>query len=133
MLDQRRRRWDDVVQMLYKCFVSAGIPSNIARSPNVLSMSDQRLGIMISMLDQRLGIMISMLDQRLGIMISMLDQRLGIMISMLDQRLDIMISMLDQRLAIGPPLIKRGLTFHVCWDNIDLNNYLHDAHGSSVE
>ena len=24
MLDQRRRRWDDVVQMLYKSFVSAG-------------------------------------------------------------------------------------------------------------
>ena len=24
MLDQRRRRWDDVVQMLYKCFVFAG-------------------------------------------------------------------------------------------------------------
>ena len=25
MLDQRRRRWDDIVQMLYKCFVFAGI------------------------------------------------------------------------------------------------------------
>ena len=25
MLVQRRRRWADVVQMLYKCFVSAGI------------------------------------------------------------------------------------------------------------
>ena len=25
MLDQRRRRWADVVQMLYKCFVFAGI------------------------------------------------------------------------------------------------------------
>ena len=25
MLVQRRRRWDDVVQMLYKCFVLAGI------------------------------------------------------------------------------------------------------------
>ena len=24
MLDQRRRRWSDVVQMLYKCFVFAG-------------------------------------------------------------------------------------------------------------
>ena len=24
MLDQRRRRWADVVQMLYKCFVLAG-------------------------------------------------------------------------------------------------------------
>ena len=24
MLDQRRRRWTDVVQMLYKCFVFAG-------------------------------------------------------------------------------------------------------------
>ena len=24
MLDQRRRRWADVVQMLYKCFVFAG-------------------------------------------------------------------------------------------------------------
>ena len=23
MLDQRRRRWDDVIQMLYKCFVFA--------------------------------------------------------------------------------------------------------------
>ena len=26
MLDQRRRRWADVVRMLYKCFVFAGIP-----------------------------------------------------------------------------------------------------------
>ena len=25
MLDQRRRRWADVVQMLYKCFVFAGM------------------------------------------------------------------------------------------------------------
>ena len=25
MLDQRRRRWADVVQMLYKCLVFAGI------------------------------------------------------------------------------------------------------------
>ena len=25
MLDQRRRRWADVVQMLYKCFVFAGL------------------------------------------------------------------------------------------------------------
>ena len=25
MLDQRRRRWTDVVQMLYKCFVFAGM------------------------------------------------------------------------------------------------------------
>ena len=25
MLDQRRRRWADVVQMLYKCFVFAGV------------------------------------------------------------------------------------------------------------
>ena len=25
MLDQRRRRWDDVVQMLYKSFVFAGM------------------------------------------------------------------------------------------------------------
>ena len=24
MLDQRRRRWADIVQMLYKCFVFAG-------------------------------------------------------------------------------------------------------------
>ena len=24
MLDQRRRRWADVVQLLYKCFVFAG-------------------------------------------------------------------------------------------------------------
>ena len=27
MLDQRRRCWADVVQMLYKCFVFAGIAS----------------------------------------------------------------------------------------------------------
>ena len=27
MLDQRRRRWADVVQMLYKCFVFAQIKS----------------------------------------------------------------------------------------------------------
>ena len=25
MLDQRRRRWPDVVKMLYKCFVFAGV------------------------------------------------------------------------------------------------------------
>ena len=25
MLEQRRRRWSDVVQMLYKCFVFAGL------------------------------------------------------------------------------------------------------------
>ena len=25
MLEQRRRRWADVVQMLYKCFVFAGL------------------------------------------------------------------------------------------------------------
>ena len=25
MLEQRRRRWADVVQMLYKCFVFAGM------------------------------------------------------------------------------------------------------------
>ena len=29
MLDQRRRRWADVVQMLYKCFASAGKVINI--------------------------------------------------------------------------------------------------------
>ena len=31
MLDQRRRRWADVVQMLYKCFVSAGkaVPAHL--------------------------------------------------------------------------------------------------------
>ena len=29
MLDQRRRRWADVVQMLYKCFVFAGCSYSI--------------------------------------------------------------------------------------------------------
>ena len=29
MLDQRRRRWTDVVQMLYKCFVFAGISGDV--------------------------------------------------------------------------------------------------------
>ena len=29
MLDQRRRRWADVVLMLYKCFVFAGLSVNI--------------------------------------------------------------------------------------------------------
>ena len=29
MLDQRRRRWADVVQMLYKCFVFAGSPMHV--------------------------------------------------------------------------------------------------------
>ena len=29
MLDQRRRRWDDVVQMLYKCFVFVGMCQRI--------------------------------------------------------------------------------------------------------
>ena len=29
MLDQRRRRWADVVQMLFKCFVFAGGKYNI--------------------------------------------------------------------------------------------------------
>ena len=31
MLDQCRRRWDDAVQMLYKCFEFAGSPLNRAR------------------------------------------------------------------------------------------------------
>ena len=30
MLDQRRGRWADVVQMLYKCFVFAGIRSSVS-------------------------------------------------------------------------------------------------------
>ena len=29
MLDQRRRRWTDVVQMLYKCCVFAGSAANV--------------------------------------------------------------------------------------------------------
>ena len=32
MLDQRRRRWADVVQMLYRCFVFAGILDNLFRA-----------------------------------------------------------------------------------------------------
>ena len=38
VLDQRRRRWADVVQMLYKCFVFAGmfidsISDNVVQIP----------------------------------------------------------------------------------------------------
>ena len=33
MLDQRRRRWADFVQMLYKCFVFAGHPRKDEASP----------------------------------------------------------------------------------------------------
>ena len=33
MLDQRRRRWADVVQMIYKCYVFAGMgPSSLGQS-----------------------------------------------------------------------------------------------------
>ena len=35
MLDQRRRRWADVVQMLYKCFVFTGIVIYVARQITV--------------------------------------------------------------------------------------------------
>ena len=36
MLDQRRRRWSDVVQMLYKCFVFAGYcPADTTHWPSV--------------------------------------------------------------------------------------------------
>ena len=38
MLDQRRRRWADVVQMLYKCFVFADIYM-MARHPLVTRTS----------------------------------------------------------------------------------------------
>ena len=34
MLDQRRRRWDDVVQMLYRCFVFAGV-GDAAKQPGL--------------------------------------------------------------------------------------------------
>ena len=36
MLDQRRRRWADVVQMLYKCFVFTGEFLNMSRCNAVL-------------------------------------------------------------------------------------------------
>ena len=40
MLDQRRRRWVDVVQMLYKCFLFTGISLCLytSRSSDVLLM-----------------------------------------------------------------------------------------------
>ena len=38
MLDQRRRRWVDVVQMLYKCFVFAGITTYLALLQNIKFM-----------------------------------------------------------------------------------------------
>ena len=34
MLDQRRRRWADVVYMLYKCFVFTGM-SDAAKPPKI--------------------------------------------------------------------------------------------------
>ena len=45
MLDQRRRSWADIVQMLYKCLVFAGqadFLSNIVHLFNVGSMLGQR-------------------------------------------------------------------------------------------
>ena len=42
MLDQRRRRWADVVQMVYKCFVFAGY----VRTFSVCEISD--LGVVSS-------------------------------------------------------------------------------------
>ena len=45
MLDQRRRRWADVVKMLYKCLVfaaQADFLSNIVHLFNVGSMLGQR-------------------------------------------------------------------------------------------
>ena len=46
MLDQRRKRWADVVYILYKCLVFAGLQedflSNIVHLYNVGSMLGQR-------------------------------------------------------------------------------------------
>ena len=45
MLDQRRRRWADVVEMLYKCLVFAGqedFLSNIVHLSNAGAMLGQR-------------------------------------------------------------------------------------------
>ena len=44
MLDQRRRRWADVVEMLYKCFVLAGALmwiSNDSRKKNLIYTSQK--------------------------------------------------------------------------------------------
>ena len=51
MLDQRRRRWADVVQMLYKCFVFAGkwLSISISTWPSVSPAGN------VSRLDQILG------------------------------------------------------------------------------
>ena len=41
MLDQRQRRWADVVQMLYKCFVFAGMvpaDNDIHNTPYLLRL-----------------------------------------------------------------------------------------------
>ena len=47
MLDQRRRRWKDVVQMLYKCFVLAGSVAKydgVPLYPPVKSTKSERFG-----------------------------------------------------------------------------------------
>ena len=41
MSDQRRRRWADVVQMLYKRFVFAGIPMNNVYSYNARAITGE--------------------------------------------------------------------------------------------
>ena len=46
MLDQRRRRWADVVQMLYKCFVFAGY----SQSQNLQRFSDDNYTMLFTML-----------------------------------------------------------------------------------
>ena len=82
MLDQRRRRCDDVVQMLYKCFVFAGTLAvvNLSKlghtrpTPKRLTKPIQThvklVGLHYPMLDQcgniMLGTIISMLYQCLG-------------------------------------------------------------------
>ena len=36
MLDQRRRRWADIVQILYKCFVLAGTQLQVDKTLNCI-------------------------------------------------------------------------------------------------
>ena len=42
MVDQRRRCWADVVQMLYKCFVFAGYPPEVVSTFSQLSVPSEK-------------------------------------------------------------------------------------------
>ena len=47
MLDQRRRRWADIVQMLYKCFVFDGCAADLYNRPQIETTKQYTVFILI--------------------------------------------------------------------------------------